>query len=129
MLRVFVYGTLKPGYVNYAAYCDGYVVEQVQARVRGKLFALPLGYPCMTQGDTWVEGYLLILRDNELLSALDGLEDYSPHRTNADNMYLRQETEVFDSQGKPLGVAWAYFMTPHKVEQLNGCWLPKGVWP
>ncbi len=43
LLRVFVYGTLKPGEVNYQKYCNGKVVEQERALTLGQLFALQDG--------------------------------------------------------------------------------------
>ncbi|MGD1918808.1 MAG: hypothetical protein ACFCAD_07915 [Pleurocapsa sp.] len=36
-LKVFVYGTLKPGEANFAAYCDGYVESQQIAYAKGIL--------------------------------------------------------------------------------------------
>ena len=57
-LRVFVYGTLKPGEANYQRYCAGKLVNAQRAMVLGKLFALPAGYPAMTLGDIPVQGYL-----------------------------------------------------------------------
>ena len=43
LVRVFVYGTLKPGEANYKRYCAGKVVDVKTAFVQGKLFALPMG--------------------------------------------------------------------------------------
>ena len=58
MLKVFVYGTLKPGQVNFARYCGGdRMLATLPAQVHGKLFELSLGYPAMTLGDTWVKGF------------------------------------------------------------------------
>lgn len=42
-LRVFVYGTLRPGEANYARYCAG--SRSQAARVRGRLYVLQVGYP------------------------------------------------------------------------------------
>lgn len=53
-VRVFVYGTLKPGEANYKRYCAGKVIDVKIALVQGKLFALPMGYPAMTLGDRQV---------------------------------------------------------------------------
>ncbi|WP_442945112.1 gamma-glutamylcyclotransferase [Nostoc sp.] len=51
-----------------------------KAFVQGKLFALPMGYPAMTLGDSKVYGYLLSLSNPKILNELDVLEDYQPHR-------------------------------------------------
>ncbi|NET53980.1 MAG: gamma-glutamylcyclotransferase, partial [Merismopedia sp. SIO2A8] len=42
--KVFVYGTLKPGEVNYDQYCASKVVEEIRAIAFGELFDLPIGY-------------------------------------------------------------------------------------
>jgi gamma-glutamylcyclotransferase (GGCT)/AIG2-like uncharacterized protein YtfP len=55
-VRVFVYGTLKPGEANYQRYCAGKVVDAERTSVLGKLFALPMGYPAMTLGEYSVHG-------------------------------------------------------------------------
>jgi gamma-glutamylcyclotransferase (GGCT)/AIG2-like uncharacterized protein YtfP len=130
MLRVFVYGTLKPGQVNFDRYCGGdrTLASPLPAQVRGKLFALSLGYPAMTLGESWVKGYLLELADATILTALDGLEDYQPHRAEAQNEYQRKEVEIFGAEGRSLGLAWTYFMTLPKVEQYDGKWIPCGEW-
>ena len=39
-MKVFVYGTLKPGECNYLRYCEGKVVDACPAIARGELFAL-----------------------------------------------------------------------------------------
>jgi gamma-glutamylcyclotransferase (GGCT)/AIG2-like uncharacterized protein YtfP len=46
LLRVFVYGTLKRGERNHAAYCRGAVSAQ-PALVIGRLYHLPQGYPML----------------------------------------------------------------------------------
>ena len=58
-MKVFVYGTLKPGECNYRRYCEGKVVEALPAIARGQLFALPIGYPAMVAGEGIVCGFLL----------------------------------------------------------------------
>jgi gamma-glutamylcyclotransferase (GGCT)/AIG2-like uncharacterized protein YtfP len=130
MLRVFVYGTLKLGQVNFERYCGGdrTLDPPLPAQVRGRLFDLSLGYPAMTLGETWVKGYLLALADETILTALDGLEDYHPHRADTRNEYQRREVEVFEKDGRSLGLAWVYFMTPQKVKQYDGKLIPSGEW-
>ncbi|MBW4609100.1 MAG: gamma-glutamylcyclotransferase [Hassallia sp. WJT32-NPBG1] len=129
MLKVFVYGTLKPGEVNYQRYCALQVVDAKKAYTFGKLFALPMGYPAMTLGDSLVYGYLLTFADAKVLNNLDILEDYQPSRQMSENLYNRQETEIYDLQGRSLGMAWVYLMTQNQVCQLNGIQLhPDGWW-
>jgi gamma-glutamylcyclotransferase (GGCT)/AIG2-like uncharacterized protein YtfP len=128
LVRVFVYGTLKPGEANYQKYCADQVITTQRAFTLGKLFALPMGYPAMTPGGDFVQGYLLSFTDSGILDALDELEDYQPARQMSENLYYRQQVEVCDLQGISLGDAWAYFMAVERVFQLKGVTLPEGWW-
>ncbi|WP_199295810.1 gamma-glutamylcyclotransferase [Trichocoleus sp. FACHB-591] len=127
-LKVFVYGTLKPGEVNYQRYCAGKVVTATPAIARGQLFALPLGYPAMTWGTQTVHGFLLSFQDTAILSRLDALEDFVSGRSPEQNEYQREVITVFDSEGQPLGRAWAYLMHLHHIQQLRGVLIPDGIW-
>jgi len=127
-LNVFVYGTLKPSEVNYGRYCAGKVVEEKRAIAFGQLYDLPLGYPAMTLGESPVHGYLLTLADPTVLSILDGLEDYDPNRMAEQNEYNRQQIEIYDLSGQPLGLAWVYLMTSKLVQRLGGILIPSGWW-
>lgn len=126
LLRVFVYGTLKPGEANYQKYCAKKVISAEPATTRGQLFALPMGYPAMTLGDSLVHGYLLSFADSGILSGLDELEDYQPSRQISENLYNRQQVEVFNL--KEISLAWVYLMTPDRVNQIGGILQPDGWW-
>jgi gamma-glutamylcyclotransferase (GGCT)/AIG2-like uncharacterized protein YtfP len=125
-LKVFVYGTLKPGESNYRYCADA--IAQLEAYTWGRLFHLPLGYPAMTSGTSKVRGFLLTFKDETILESLDALEDYQPQRSPQDNEYQRQKISIYSLAGKPLGKAWSYLMTDDKVKQLNGIFLPSGCW-
>lgn len=125
---LFVYGTLKPGEFFYPHYCEGHVVAEQAAIVRGQLFALPLGYPALAEGGDWVYGYLLSLRSAAALQKIDALEDYDAQRPTRENEYYRVEIEVFDLQQNSLGKAWTYLMEIKRIQVLRGQWLPKGIW-
>lgn len=127
-LQVFVYGTLKPRGINYQRYCAGKVSNEKPAIAQGQLFALPMGYPAMVAGEGWVSGFLLAFPDSAILRVLDELEDYVPGRSPELNEYQRQRVEVFDLEMRSLGPAWAYLMTLERVNQLQGHFLPSGVW-
>jgi gamma-glutamylcyclotransferase (GGCT)/AIG2-like uncharacterized protein YtfP len=127
-VRVFVYGTLKPGEANYQKYCVDKVININRAVTLGKLFALPMGYPAMTLGEDKVHGYLLAFSDPDVLHALDYLEDYQPTRPVSENLYNRQQTEVYTQQGEPLGWAWVYLMSLELIEQFNGTLITDGWW-
>jgi gamma-glutamylcyclotransferase (GGCT)/AIG2-like uncharacterized protein YtfP len=127
-IRVFVYGTLKPGESNFDRYCAARVVEMQAAIVYGRLYDLPFGYPAMTAGTDCVYGYLLSFDDPKILLNLDELEDYQPDRSDDENEYIREKIETFSPERQPLGLAWVYRMTPEMAERLNGILLPHGQW-
>jgi gamma-glutamylcyclotransferase (GGCT)/AIG2-like uncharacterized protein YtfP len=82
----------------------------------------------MTLGESPVHGYLLTLADPTVLSILDGLEDYDPNRMAEENEYNRQQIEIYDLSGQPLGLAWVYLMTSKLVQRLGGILIPSGWW-
>ncbi|NEP12583.1 MAG: gamma-glutamylcyclotransferase [Symploca sp. SIO2C1] len=126
--RVFVYGTLKPGEVNYNLYCAGKVVEAKKAIAFGELFALPLGYPAMIPGENPVQGFLLTFADPAMLSVLDTLEDYDPYRVPAENEYNRYQIEVYNLARETPTLAWIYLMTFEQVKHLQGVPIVSGWW-
>ena len=128
MLQVFVYGTLKPGECNYQIYCGNRTIDQCQAYTWGELYDLPLGYPAMTVGKSKVMGFLLTFANENILSALDKLEDYHPDRSPQENEYHRQLIPVYNPSGRFLGQAWGYLMTIGRVKQLQGVPMPSGCW-
>ncbi|NJK37388.1 MAG: gamma-glutamylcyclotransferase [Oscillatoriales cyanobacterium RM2_1_1] len=127
-MRVFVYGTLKPGEINYQQYCSLYPIHTQPAIAQGRLFQLSLGYPAMIPGDGRVQGVILSFEDPQLLSTLDDLEDYHPHRLPEENEYQRQQILVCTPSEQPLGNVWAYFMTLEKIQLLGGVEIPEGNW-
>ena len=128
MLKVFVYGTLKPGECNYQLYCTGKVVEEKSAIAQGLLFSLPFGYPAMTPGNSLVKGFVLSFSTYKILHQLDWLEDYDPQRPVAQNEYYRQQIKVYDTAKEPLGTSWTYLMTLEQVKAYQGVLLPNGWW-
>lgn len=128
LVRVFVYGTLKPGEANYKKYCADKIIDVKRAFVQGKLFALPMGYPAMTLGNTQVYGYLLSFSNPRILNELDVLENYQSTRQPPENLYNRQIIEVYQPQSLSLGWAWVYLMTLDQVNQSGGFPQPEGWW-
>ena len=127
-LKVFVYGTLKPGEGNYQRYCAGKVVEAKRAIAQGLLFALPAGYPAMTPGNTPVHGFLLTFANSGILLELDQLEDYHPSRPVEQNEYYREQIITYDPDERSQKPAWAYLMTFEQVCRREGVLLPAGWW-
>jgi gamma-glutamylcyclotransferase (GGCT)/AIG2-like uncharacterized protein YtfP len=128
MLKVFVYGTLKPGERNYPIYCEGKVIKAEKCWTKGQLFALPVGYPAMIAGDDKVEGFLLTFTDESVLIKLDKLEGYDSEKIPEKNYYQRQKIIVYDTNNNSLGKVWAYLMTFAKITSLNGVLIPSGWW-
>lgn len=126
-VRVFVYGTLKPGEENYEHYCKNHCKAE-EAVVFGQLYDLPFGYPALTVGSSPVYGFLLSFADPDILVRLDALEDYDPTRSPDQNEYFRLKTEVFNLANQPIGWAWTYCMEPAQVRRFGGVLLPTGRW-
>ncbi|BAQ65698.1 gamma-glutamylcyclotransferase [Geminocystis sp. NIES-3709] len=128
MIRVFVYGTLKPGGKYYKIYCQGKTLREIECWTKGKLFALSVGYPAMVKGEDQVFGYLLSFASFKDVENLDKLEGYSGIPYSPSNEYDRVKIMVYDEANQPIEDAWAYFMTEQKVKTLNGVYLPSGQW-
>lgn len=128
VIRVFVYGTLKPGFQNYDRYCAGRITQTVPGLIQGCLYQLALGYPGLTVGERWIRGVVLEFTDAGLLAALDDLEDYQPHRPLSENEYSREWASVFDLDYNPAGSAWVYRMTPTQVQEHHGQLLTTDEW-
>lgn len=127
-IKVFVYGTLKPGEINYQRYCEGKVLAAQPAIAFGQLFNLSIGYPAMIPGHSPVQGFLLTFTDSTVLTNLDELEDYNPQRRPEDNEYCRRQVMVYNLQRQALGQAWIYLMQPERVQRLGGKLIASGYW-
>jgi gamma-glutamylcyclotransferase (GGCT)/AIG2-like uncharacterized protein YtfP len=126
--HVFVYGTLKPGEVNYSQYCQDQVISVRRAIVGGMLYTFPdRDYPAMVLGQGWVKGYVLTFPTVEILKTLDELEDYDPNRTSEQNEYQRCRVTVFEpEQQAPITEAWTYMMLIDQVIERGGIALSQG---
>jgi len=136
-VHVFVYGTLKPGEINYQRYCADKVLTVKRAIAFGQLYHLPFGYPAMTlssdcaersaKGDR-VEGFVLSFPNVEVLNYLDLLEDYHPRRPIEENEYYRQQIDTYNLDLTSLSSAWVYLMTLKQINTFGGRRLPDGWW-
>ena len=133
-LRVFVYGTLKPGGRYHQRCCGDFLSEATPALVKGRLYDFPqLGYPAMTPGEDWVKGFVLTFRQSaavcaDVLRRLDRLENYSEARSPKENDYQRCQRSVFYLNREPWITAWIYEMTIEQVHSYGGVYLPSGEW-
>lgn len=136
MIKVFVYGTLKPGEVNYSQ-CDRWVIEACPAIAMGQVYQLPFGYPAMVaNGKGIVQGAVLSFADSAILQQLDEFEQHDPDvfqrycpRLSPDaHHYQRRAIGVFNPEGISLGSVWTYLMTSTQVLQIGGVLVPSGNW-
>lgn len=44
---IFVYGTLMSGFINHDLYLAEHIVTMQPAKIKGRLFHLPVGYPAL----------------------------------------------------------------------------------
>lgn len=131
LIQVFVYGTLKPGEINYQRYCAGRGVEAIEAIALGQLYHLSLGYPAMTAGiqkTQKIKGYVLSFTDPKILDDLDVLEGFDAQRPPHQNDYDRVKIQVYDRLDHPLGQVWTYVMDIQQIQALQGILLLDGEW-
>lgn len=130
-LKVFVYGTLKPGGHYWPEFCEGKLAAApVAAKIHGELYDLHVGYPgLLLKGDKWVKGYLMEMATEADFLRLDYLEGYVPGRPEAENEYNRLRVACFSPEGEPLGEVWAYEMTVATMARHRGTLIENGDWP
>jgi gamma-glutamylcyclotransferase (GGCT)/AIG2-like uncharacterized protein YtfP len=117
--RLFVYGTLRPGQAAWALVA-GHVVRSVPGTVRGAMYAFPLGYPGLVDGDGTVQGELLWLAD--LDAALPLLDDYE----GDDFARVVRAVELADGSRV---TAWCYVLSdPSSVSVAGAIEVPGGDW-
>lgn len=128
-LKVFVYGTLKPGGHYWPEFCEGKVLPQTPAKIRGELYDLHVGYPgLLVRGDDWVHGYILEFGNERDLDRLDYLEGYMPDRPESLNEYNRLKVPYYDQDGEPLGEVWTYEMTAATAAKHKATLIVGGDW-
>lgn len=131
-IRVFVYGTLKPGGYYWNRFCEGKVTETVEAKVRGELYHLSLGYPAMARisqnNASWSRGYVLTLKNQNALDGFDYLEGYTAGRSPKENEYQRIQVEAFTLDGNSVGEVWTYVMSLENISRHDGVLIAHGNW-
>jgi gamma-glutamylcyclotransferase (GGCT)/AIG2-like uncharacterized protein YtfP len=125
-LRVFVYGTLKPGGMYYRQVCEAFAPQAIPAWIPGRLYHLPkLNYPAVTTGEDRIQGFVLSFDAPGPLAELDEVEEYDAERPES-SLYLRHWLTIQTDQG-PVE-AWGYLMRHEQVQALGGIYLPEGLW-
>ncbi|MGW7298324.1 MULTISPECIES: gamma-glutamylcyclotransferase family protein [unclassified Streptomyces] len=130
-LPFFVYGTLRPGQPNHAAFLHGRVLAEEPAVLPDALLYDGPGYPyVVAEPGPSVHGELLTARPEEydaLLAVLDRLEEYRPGDPR--NLYERIERDVVLSGSRRVR-AWVYVAAPRVAARLRkeGRLIEGGDW-
>lgn len=125
---IFVYGTLMSGFINHGIYLAKNINSIQKAKIKGRLFHLPAGYPAVIDGTGQVTGEFVTLRDLEsVLERIDELEDYNG--TCRDNEYERVIRDVTLTGGEVVR-GYVYIYAPHRCEYLvsQGTEVVTGDW-
>ncbi|MEV5958821.1 gamma-glutamylcyclotransferase family protein [Streptomyces sp. NPDC051987] len=136
-LPFFVYGTLRPGEVNHAAYLRGRTETEEPGRLDGAVLYDGPGYPYAVEepGAAAVRGELVTARPesyDRLLVALDELEECVPG--DPASLYVRVARDVVRLRDGAVVRAWVYVAGPVVAEKLrvggrrvaDGDWLGRG---
>lgn len=115
--RLFVYGTLRTGQTARSLIVP-HVVKFERATIRGKIYAFPMGYPGLVDGDGEVKGELMTITDLAaafaLLDAYEGTD------------FVRLLKMVTNADGKP-EAAWVYYLADPGAVHLAEP-IPDGDW-
>ncbi|MGW2721997.1 gamma-glutamylcyclotransferase family protein [Streptomyces sp. NPDC001492] len=131
-LPFFVYGTLLPGEVNHDLFLRGCTAAEEPARLNDAVLYDGPGYPyAVEERGGVVHGELVTAmpeRYEELLVALDRLEEYAPGDPR--NLYERVEREVLREGGNTAVRAWVYVAAPAVAARLRarGKLIESGDW-
>ena len=124
-LPFFVYGTLRPGEINYRRLLAGRTTRETPALITGCLYQVrEEDYPYVLEGDGLVQGEVIEIHPdlyNVTLRTIDSLEDYWPE-DEAASLYLRRPIEAFLENGRSL-TAWVYLWNS---PERPGIFLPHG---
>ncbi|MEI5100474.1 gamma-glutamylcyclotransferase family protein [Streptomyces sp. PmtG] len=125
-LPFFVYGTLRPGERNHAAFLRGRLADFAPARLPDTALYEGPGYPYAveTPGAGPVHGDLLTPYPETyepLLTALDRLEEYVPGDPRS--LYVRVAREVTRADGTTAR-AWVYVAAPRLATRLRATAAP-----
>ncbi|MFG2726547.1 gamma-glutamylcyclotransferase family protein [Streptomyces canus] len=132
-LPFFVYGTLRPGEANHDLFLRGRIRAEEPGRLTGALLYDGPGYPYAVEEPDGgpVFGELVTARPeeyDELLAALDELEEYAPGDPR--NLYERVAREVTRTADGTAVRAWVYVAAPSVTVRLRtrGKLIESGDW-
>ncbi|MCM0649389.1 gamma-glutamylcyclotransferase [Clostridium swellfunianum] len=129
--KLFVYGTLMKGFINFNKYLSKNTIRIEKAFVYGKLFHLiDKECPALIEGTDRVFGEVITITDddkNSILNDIDELERYfKGDRRNI--VYTRQGTKVYYEDGKT-EILGAYILKDRRFLSINNSiYIPEGDW-
>ena len=111
--KIFVYGTLMKGFYNYERALAGQEVSRVPARIRGRVWHMTnRGYPAVKEGDGWVYGELVELKDfAAVIDTMDNIEGYYGPGDSR-NEYARILSPVENLETGAIEEAYVYCSVP-----------------
>jgi gamma-glutamylcyclotransferase (GGCT)/AIG2-like uncharacterized protein YtfP len=135
-LPIFVYGTLRPGQVNYHRFVHGKTAHEAPAVLPDHAMFVLGRYPCITAdahsgaviGDLL---YLLPELFQEVLAALDQLEEYVPGDPSSPYLRVRRSVRTGDAGEPPhISLAWVYVAGEPALLRRPACQeVSGGDWP
>lgn len=129
--KMFVYGTLMKGFYNYDKALAGQEASMVPARTRGRVWHMSnRGYPAIKDGDGWVYGELVELKDfHAVIDLLDDIEGYHGPES-AENEYVRRLCPVENLETGAMEEAYVYHYVPDDLDTPDNpvIELPQGNW-
>ena len=109
--------------------CLGMVSSFQEAKVRGKLYDLNVGYPgLLLGGETWVRGYLLNFENEDVLKKLDRLEGFDESNIQTANEYNRTMVSIFDLNENFIVRGWVYSMDEMQLSRFDYLAIESGEW-
>lgn len=108
MTRIFVYGTLRRGMVNYAPYLEGKSTFLREAYVKGTLYTLKhLHYPALVAGDDYILGEIFEVED-KFIPEMDAMEEYYGEDDER-NLYHKRFLDIYDEHHHIIDKLPVYF--------------------
>lgn len=136
-LPFFVYGTLRPGQINWYLYFQDRAIHVFAATIFGhKLYHKNGAYLCEAEPSSKVFGNMVYLQEegyDELMPELDIMEEYDPIANDGHYVRVIKTACYVDADGEEKCVrAWIYQAGPQAVSRLteadvvkSGDWLAR----
>ena len=118
-----------PGEKYHDYICNGFESSFLEAKVKGELYDLNVGYPgLLLRGEHWVRGYLLIFKGKNVLKKLDTFEGFDGTNIQEANEYNRGMISIFDLNENFISKGWVYFMSEYQLSRFDYSAIESGEW-